>query len=74
MDSVINLLDYGFSCLVEKMGIVNAERFISIIKQDDFDYTTWQREYFDRKMPGEIMADAAAYAQGHPHSGQGKRI
>lgn len=74
MDSVVNLLDYGFSCLVEKMGIVNAERFISIIKQDDFDYTTWQREYFDCKMPGEIMADAADYAQGHPHSGQGKRI
>lgn len=74
MDSTASLLDLGFSCLVEKMGIVNAERFISIIKQDDFDYTTWQRDYFDSKQPGQIMAEAADYARSHPYRGQGKRI
>lgn len=74
MDSTINLLDFGFSCLVEKLGVVNAERFIATIKQDDFDYTVWQREYFDRKLPGQILEDAAAYAQDYPHAGQGKRV
>ena len=36
----------GMACLVEKLGIVNAERFIATIKRENFDYTTWQREYF----------------------------
>lgn len=74
MDSAVSLLDFGFSCLVEKLGIINAERFISMIKQDDFDYTIWQREYFDHKKEGQIIAEASAYGLNHPHNGQGKRI
>lgn len=47
MYSTVEIMDMGLACLVEKLGIVNAERFIAMIKRESFDYTTWQREYFD---------------------------
>ena len=31
----------GLECLVEKLGIVNAEHFIATIKRESFDYTAW---------------------------------
>ena len=53
--STANIIDRGFSCLVEKLDVVDAERFIALIKRDDFDYTVWQREYFDSMESGQIM-------------------
>ena len=40
------------------MRVIDAERFVSLIKRDDFDYTVWQREYFDKMEPGEFGAKA----------------
>ena len=39
MLNAVEILDQGFACLVEHMGVVDAEYFISLIKRDDFDYT-----------------------------------
>lgn len=44
MDNAVKILDQGFSCLVDNMGVIDAEYFISLIKRDDFDYTVWQRQ------------------------------
>lgn len=41
----------GMECLTKQMGIVEAEQFISVIIREKFDYTKWQREYFDAKTP-----------------------
>lgn len=67
-------MEAGIACLVEKLGVIDAERFIVEIKRDRFDYTKWQREYFDRMAPGEFSEKAAAYAKEHPHEGVGKRL
>ena len=72
MANVAKILDQGFTCLVDGMGVVDAEYFISLIKRDDFDYTVWQREYFDKMQPGEFTANAAAYAKSHPYTGKGQ--
>lgn len=72
MANSVEILDQGFSCLVEKMGVVNAEYFISLIKRDDFDYTVWQRGYFDKMEPGEFSRNASAYAKSHPYKGTGR--
>lgn len=48
MNSAVELMDAGFVCLVERLGIVDAERFVAMIKGDSFDYTLWRREYFDK--------------------------
>lgn len=39
-----------------------------------FDYTVWQREYFDRLEPGQFAVEALEYAKGHPHKGKGQRV
>jgi len=72
MDHTINILDQGFTCLVENMGVIDAEYFIALIKRDDFDYTVWQRGYFDKLKEGEFAAKASAYADSHPHTGRGQ--
>ena len=69
MVNAIDILDQGFACLVDDMGVIDAEYFISLIKRDDFDYTVWQREYFDRLKSGEFAAEASAYADSHPYTG-----
>lgn len=70
MANVAEILDQGFACLVERMGVIDAEHFISLIKREDFDYTVWQREYFDKMKPGEFGAKASAYAKSHPYVGK----
>ena len=49
MNDTVDIIDKGFSCLVETLGVVNAESFIAMIKRDSFDYIVWRREYFDNK-------------------------
>ena len=74
MNSAVEIMDTGFACLVEKLGIVDAERFVAMIKRDSFDYTIWRREYFDKMDLEQISMEAAAYAQSHPHLGKGIRV
>ncbi len=69
MTNAVNILDQGFACLVDHLGVIDAEYFISLIKRDDFDYTVWQREYFDKMAEGEFAAKASAYAGNHPYTG-----
>ena len=48
------LADKCMSILCDHVGIVNAERFIVYLRTEGFDYTKWQREYYDAKSPDEI--------------------
>jgi len=50
----------GMEALMEKLDLVDAERFIMLIKKDSFDYTKWQRTLFDGMSIEEISAEAAA--------------
>lgn len=74
MYNTVEIMDIGLACLVEKLGVVNAEHFIATIKRETFDYTVWQREYFDQMKPGQFRSEALEYAKNHPHQGKGKRI
>lgn len=74
MTNTVKILDQGFACLVEHMGVIDAEYFISLIKRDDFDYTVWQREYFDKMKPGEFASRASVYAESHPYTGTAQRL
>lgn len=74
MAKAVEILDQGFECLVDHMGVIDAEYFISLIKRDDFNYTVWQREYFDKLKSGEFAAEASAYADSHPYTGKAQVI
>ena len=41
MVNATEILDQSFACLVENMGVIDAEYFIALIKRNDFDYTVW---------------------------------
>jgi hypothetical protein len=44
----------AMNVLIENLGEVDAERFISIVKSDNFDYTKWQRNLWKDKTNDEI--------------------
>jgi hypothetical protein len=41
------LRDEGMKVLINNLGRVEAERFISLIIREPFDYTEWQKELFN---------------------------
>ena len=62
-------LSKGMSVLSEHMGLVEAEKFIYLIKTEGFDYTKWQRDYFSNKTQAEMDAEMDAYFKEHPYNG-----
>lgn len=72
--STVEILNRGMRCLTEQMGIVEAEHFISAIIREKFDYTKWQREYFDAKTPKEISAEASRFEAAQPFVSEAVRL
>ena len=62
------LMETGMKCLIDALGEVGAERFISQIIREPFDYTKWQRDLFEGMSVEEISAAAAKYCQENPRS------
>lgn len=50
----------GMDALVEKLDLVDAERFIALIRRDPFDYTRWRENLFEGMSIEELSAAAAA--------------
>ena len=44
MDAEIKVL--GFEILAQHLGLVEAERFITLIQRERFDYTQWRQNLF----------------------------
>ena len=51
----------AMNALISMLGHVDAERFISMVKRDTFDYTEWQRNLWFGKSIDEIHALAAEH-------------
>lgn len=51
----------GMNILIEKLGKVDAERFISLIIREPFDYTKWQNGLFEDLTVRELSEKAAEY-------------
>jgi len=50
----------GVEALISALGEVEAERFISIMLREPFDYTKWQRTLWDGRTIEEISNRAMA--------------
>ena len=48
----------GIEALIYSLGEVQAERFISLILRDPFDYTEWQKKLWPDKTIEEISSMA----------------
>lgn len=49
----------GYKALLKELGPVEAERFITLIQQEPFDYTEWQKNLWIDKDIEEISLKAA---------------
>ena len=48
----------GMRALNERLGIVEAERFITLIIREPFDYTEWQRDLYSDMTADELFQNA----------------
>ena len=55
----------GINALIEKLGPVDAERFISSILKEDFDYTIWQKNLFEKKSLKSLSKEAMKSYKDH---------
>jgi hypothetical protein len=56
----------GMRVLAENLGIIEAERFITLVLREPFNYTEWQRSLYGnidvKELYGKIMEfETAAY-------------
>jgi hypothetical protein len=57
----------GLRALVEALGTVEAERFITLILREPFDYTQWQRHLWADKSVDELSKAAMALRRTSPN-------
>ena len=55
------LRNEGMRILSDNLGLVEAERFISLIIREPFDYTKWQESLFEEMSLEELYNKAAAH-------------
>lgn len=48
----------GLKALTDSLGVVEAERFVSLILREPFGYTRWQENLFKEKSVEEISRSA----------------
>ena len=58
----------GLRVLVETLGPVDAERFITLILREPFDYTQWQRHLWAEKSVDELSQAAMAMRGASPNT------
>ena len=58
----------GLRALVETLGPVDAERFITLILREPFDYTQWQRHLWAEKGVDELSQAAMAMRSASPNT------
>ncbi len=72
--STAEIMNRGMNCLMEHLGVLEAERFVATVIREKFDYTRWQREYFDNMSPEEISQAVEKLEQNVPYTGNAVRL
>ena len=53
----------GMKALSNDLGLVEAERFVSLIQRDRFDYTKWRQNLFEGMSGDQISKLATEFAK-----------
>jgi hypothetical protein len=51
----------GFMALIEKLGDVDAEKFIKLLSKEPFDYTLWQSTLWEKQSVKQVSENAMKY-------------
>ena len=62
-DTVIR--NEGIKILIDRLGLLEAERFVMLMKKEPFDYTVWQENLLEELSIEEISKRAAALRKMH---------
>ena len=66
MNTTATIMNEGIHCLVERLGVIETEIFISQLLREPFDYTKWQREYYAAMSVSELNKKAVEYTKNNP--------
>jgi len=66
MYAEMTLRNEGMKVLINSLGRVEAERFISLIIREPFDYTEWQRDLFNDMSVKELSSLAMKEYKEYP--------
>lgn len=55
------LKDEGMRVLAEQLGLVEAERFIALVRRETFDYTQWRQGLYKDVPLDTFLRDAQRY-------------
>jgi len=55
------LRDDGMRILAEQLGLVEAERFIALMRREPFDYTQWRQGLYKDVSLSSFLQDAQKY-------------
>jgi hypothetical protein len=67
MNDTNAIMNKGMNYLLEKLGVLETEIFISRLLREPFDYTKWRRDnLYDDMSLHELNQKAAQYAKDHP--------
>ncbi|MDR2589937.1 MAG: hypothetical protein LBC71_02965 [Oscillospiraceae bacterium] len=55
------LRDDGMRILAEQLGLVEAERFIALLRREPFDYTQWRQGLYKDVPLDTFLQDAQNY-------------
>lgn len=61
MRSEIEIAYDGMDVLIERLGMVEAEKFISMIHRESFDCTEWRKKLWPNKTVRELSKEAMEY-------------
>ena len=61
MNTDVVIRTTGMNILIEKLGLIEAERFVMLIQKDSFDYTKWRENLFDDLTLEELSQRANEY-------------
>jgi len=53
----------GMETLSNTLGMVEAERFITLILREQFDYTQWQKDLYSDKSLEELHGDVKKFRE-----------
>ena len=74
MNSTAEIMDTGMNCLLENLGVIGAEKFISAVLRERGDYTKWRKKYFDGVDLETFHREAVEYGKAHPFTGNAARV
>ena len=59
------ILNDGMDYLLEKLGVLETEIFISHISREPFDYTAWQKKHYSSISVHDLNRQAVDYIKTH---------